>query len=203
MSILLIRHGQTSENKNHVVQPADVSLSALGLRQAELLAARLRSQGITQILCSDLPRAKETASQIATQAQCEVTLTELLRERNFGALRGKTYAEIGFDFFANDYSPPQGESWQEFELRVAQAWQLIVASAAKTAGNIVIVTHGLVCRSIVNNYLWNEDQVVIPDRWDNTSLTEFSKTAPFKMLLLNSTEHLDIGNTGYERGAAV
>lgn len=203
MSILLIRHGQTSENKNHVVQPADVSLSALGLRQAELLAARLRSQGITQILCSDLPRAKETASQIATQAQCEVTLTELLRERNFGALRGKTYAEIGFDFFAENYSPPEGESWQEFELRVAQAWQSIVALAATTSGRLAVVTHGLVCRAIVNNHLCNEQYEVIPDRWDNTSLTEFAKTAPYKLMQLNDTEHLQAINSLSENGGAV
>ena len=203
MSILLIRHGQTRENKNHIVQPADVSLSELGLQQAGLLAERLRSLGIEQILCSDLPRATETANQIAMQTQCAVTLTALLRERNFGTLRGRAYADIELDIFAENYSPPEGETWQEFDLRVAQAWQSIVDLTARTNGRVAVVTHGLVCRSIVNNFLDNERQETIPDRWDNTSVTEFDKTAPHKIRLLNDTGHLSKANVNCEFSAPV
>ena len=203
MTILLIRHGETCENKNHVVQPADVSLSALGLQQADLLAERLSTWDVSQILCSDLPRAKETASQIAAKSPCEVTLTTLLRERSFGSLRGKTYAEIGFDFLAEGYSPPEGESWQEFELRIAQAWQSIVALAATTSGRLAVVTHGLVCRALVNNFLQAKQLQMIPDRWDNTSLTEFTKTAPYEIILLNNTEHLDNRDPSPKIGAVV
>ncbi|MFT5674590.1 MAG: putative phosphoglycerate mutase [Paraglaciecola sp.] len=201
MSILLIRHGQTRENKNHIVQPADVSLSELGLQQAGLLTERFRSLGIEQILCSDLPRATETANQIAMHTQCPVTLTELLRERNFGTLRGQAYGDIGFNIFAENYAPPEGETWQEFDLRVAKAWQSIIDLAAQTTGRLAIVTHGLVCRSIVNNFLYNERQEVIPDRWDNTSVTEFDKTAPYKIRLLNDTEHLSKTNLNSESSA--
>jgi probable phosphoglycerate mutase len=191
MSILLIRHGQTCENKNHIVQPAEVPLSKLGLQQAALLGERLRTLGIERILCSDLPRARETANQIAIQTQCAVTLSPLLRERNFGTLRGRTYTDIGFDFFAESYSPPEGESWQDFELRINQAWQLIVELAAKTAGCLAVVTHG------------NERQETIPDRWDNTSVTEFDKTAPYKIILLNDTGHLGKTNIEPEPSAQV
>jgi probable phosphoglycerate mutase len=203
MSILLVRHGETRENKHHVVQPADVSLSELGLQQAGLLAQRFRTLNIERILCSDLPRAKETAHQIAIQTQCAVAYTAHLQERNFGTLRGRAYADIGFDIFAEDYSPPEGESWRDFDLRVAAAWQSIVDLAAKTSGRLVVVTHGLVCRAIVNNHLYNARQEAIPDRWDNTSVTEFDKTAPYKIRLINDTGHLGKTHFGPQLGAKV
>ena len=106
-------------------------------------------------------------------------------------------------FLPKTIHPPEGESWQEFNLRVAQAWQSIVALAAQNTGRLAVVTHGLVCRAIVNNHVCNEQYEAIPDRWDNTSLTEFAKTAPYKLMLLNNTEHLQSISSRSESGAAV
>jgi broad specificity phosphatase PhoE len=188
--ILLIRHGETAHNKNHIVQPADTPLSASGLAQASLLAMRLRTCNVGAILCSDLPRAHQTARQIQQQVACELSFSELLRERNFGALRGLPYAQIGVDFFAQDYVPPKGESWQQFHQRVAQAWQQIVIASQQCSANLVVLTHGLVCKALVENHLANGAGMSIPDRWSNTSLTEIAVGETYQLLMLNNTDHL-------------
>lgn len=188
--ILLIRHGETDHNKNQIVQPADTPLSAEGVEQARLLAMRLKTDNIGAILCSDLPRAKQTAQQIQQQQSCEIRFTELLRERNFGELRGLPYGQIGVDFFAQDYIPPMGESWPQFHHRVAEAWQQIVMASNKCSADLVVVTHGLVCKALVENHLHKGAGISIPERWSNTSVTEIVVAETFQLGLINNTDHL-------------
>jgi len=190
MSILLIRHGETAENRQQIVQGENVPLSDIGRQQAGLLADKLAERHIGRILSSDLPRAQQTANQLALKNPALLTLTPILRERSFGDLRGQSYSKIGMDFFAEDYLPPNGESWAVFNERVAQAWQQILALAAETQGSLAVVTHGLVCRAIVANHLRLPEGMPLPDKWRNTSLSEFSKTAPHTVHMLNNADHL-------------
>src|SRR3954447_18409021 len=92
MTIVLVRHGETDGNATRVLQLPDTPLNERGMRQAERLADRLQSLGITQIVCSDLLRARMTAAPIAARLGLHVEITPLLQERNFGDLRGKSYA---------------------------------------------------------------------------------------------------------------
>jgi broad specificity phosphatase PhoE len=190
MSIFLIRHGETAENRKQIVQPANVPLSDIGQQQARLLADRLAKLDIRQILSSDLPRAEQTANQLVLKTSAEMTLMPILRERNFGDLRGQSYSHIGLDFFAEDYFPPNGESMDEFNKRVADAWQQVRVIAAETQGSLAVVTHGLVCRSLVANHLRLPRGMLLPDKWRNTSLSEFSNDAPHNILSLNNADHL-------------
>ena len=190
MSILLIRHGETAENRKQIVQPVNVPLSDIGQRQAGLLADRLAKRNITQILSSDLPRAEQTANQLILKTSATLTLTSILRERNFGDLRGQSYKQIAVDFFAEGYVPPNGESRDEFNVRVADAWQQIITLAALTEGSLAVVTHGLVCRALVANHLGLPAGMSLPDKWNNTSLSEFDKVAPHNILCLNNADHL-------------
>ena len=40
-----------------------------------------------------------------------------------------------------------------FHARVADAWELVARVAAATDGNLAVVTHGLVCRALVDQHL--------------------------------------------------
>jgi broad specificity phosphatase PhoE len=190
MSIFLIRHGETAENRQQIVQPANVPLSDVGQQQASLLADRLAKLDIRKILSSDLPRAEQTAHQLRLKSSATLTLTPILRERNFGDLRGQSYEHIAVDFFAEDYLPANGESWNEFNVRVAEAWQQIIALAAKTQGSLAVVTHGLVCRALVVNHLGLPAGMSLPDKWSNTSLSEFDKFPPHHIRCLDNADHL-------------
>ena len=148
-SILLIRHGETVGNAARVVQHPDDPLSPRGIAQAERLARRLASEGVSAIVSSDYARARGTAERLQQLTGAPLLFEPLLQERNFGDLRGTPYSEIGFDMFGLDYAPPNGESWPVFHARVDRAWARVQEHLSATAGGrLAVVTHGLVCRSL-------------------------------------------------------
>lgn len=201
--IFLIRHGETAGNAARIVQPPDISLSARGLAQADRLARRLAREGIARILSSDLARARETAECLQRATGAPLTFEPLLHERNFGDIRGTPYAELGFDMFAPEYAPPNGESWPVFHARVDRAWQRVQALAAATDGHLAVVTHGLVCRSLAGRHLCLSEGSVAPERWENTSVTIVECPAPWRVTLLNCVAHLgDLEAAPTDSGAA-
>jgi broad specificity phosphatase PhoE len=190
MSILLVRHGETPENAARVVQLPDAPLSERGCAQAERLAARLARLGVAAIVASDYARARGTAERVRAATSAPLELWPELRERHFGELRGRSYAEIGVDIFAPDYAPPGGETWQSFHERVARAWESVRARAAEVDGNLAVISHGLVCRSVIERLVPRAAGVAVPEVWANTSLTVISAWPPHEIALLNCSAHL-------------
>src|ERR1700731_1150817 len=190
MTILLVRHGETDANASRILQRADVALSARGLRQAEQLAQRLFDHGFVQIVCSDLLRARMTAAPLAARSGIAIQETPLLQERNFGDLRGMAYAALPEDPFGPDVRPPNGEDWPTFHARVADAFAFIVSRRRSVNGTLVVVTHGLVCRALVERHALLSEGVAVPERFDNTSITVIHEDAPHRVGLLNCTAHL-------------
>jgi len=189
--LFLIRHGETAGNAARIVQLPDISLSARGLAQAERLAQRLAREGVARIVSSDLVRARQTAECLQRATGVPIVFEPLLHERNFGDIRGTAYADLGFDMFAPDYAPPNGESWAVFHARVDRAWERVRALAAATDGNLAVVTHGLVCRSLASRHLELPAGVLPPERWENTSVTMITCPAPWRVTRLNCVAHLD------------
>lgn len=213
MSIFLIRHGETALNAERVIQPAETPLSERGRAQAAALADRLAKcvrgaaaqagfpgtvgggTGRTMlphgaILSSDLPRALETATAIAAVTGLELRTTESLRERNFGELRGRAYDDLGFDPLATDEAPPGGESVARFEARMACAFDEILALRAMVADCLIVVTHGLVIRTLLAGHASLPVGISLPAGLANASLTVLAATPPHKALLIDCTAHL-------------
>jgi probable phosphoglycerate mutase len=191
MSIFLIRHGETLGNASGTVQLPDSPLSPRGLAQAERLARRLQAEDVAAILSSDFARAATTAEHLRIATGAPISYDPLLRERNFGDIRGTSRSELGFDIFAPGYAPPNGESWEVFHARVDRAWLLVQEIAAAAGGHLAVVTHGLVCRSLAARYLILPVGQEVPVRWENTGLTVIDHPAPWRVRLLNSIVHLD------------
>jgi 2,3-bisphosphoglycerate-dependent phosphoglycerate mutase len=190
MTILLVRHGETDGNAARILQLADVPLNERGMRQAQWLARRLLTQGFVHILCSDLLRARMTAAPLAAHAGITIEESPLLQERNFGDLRGMPYAELRGDPFAPDFLPPNGEDWPTFHARVAEAFALIVTRRRAVNGTLVVLTHGLVCRALVERHALVPEGVPVPRYFDNTSVTALHQDAPHVVNLINCTRHL-------------
>jgi probable phosphoglycerate mutase len=194
MAIYLIRHGETAGNATLVVQKPDIPLSPHGIDQARRLARRLTGAGIGQILSSDLTRAAMTAEAVWETTGAPICYDALLHERNFGDVRGTPYAELDFDLFAPDYEPPGGESWVCFEARMDEAWVLIQRAAEGCEENLAVITHGLVCRSVVarrTRLPEGVDQDLSGLAWRNTSVTILDGPDPWRVRLLNCSAHLD------------
>jgi probable phosphoglycerate mutase len=140
---------------------------------------------------SDFARAVATAERLREVLGAPVTIEPLLRERNFGDLRGRPYAELDVDMFAPGYAPPNGETWEAFHARVDRAWSRLQALATATDGHLAVVTHGLVCRSLAARHLTLPEGACVPLRWENTSVTIVDCPSPWRVRLLNCIAHLE------------
>lgn len=189
MSIVVVRHGQTPLNAARVLQTEDTPLSELGLRQAEQLSRRLRDLQVSRVLCSDYLRARMTIAPFEALSGVRPELHPELRERHFGELRGRPYAEIPH-VFGRDYAPPGGESWVTFEQRVAEAWRIITRVATETSGVVAVITHGLVCSSLLHRHWQSSTSPTDRALFQNASVSVVDRDPPHMARMLNSVDHL-------------
>ena len=148
--LVLVRHGETVWNTESRIQGhSDSALTALGLEQADAIAARLAGERFDALLSSDLGRARETAMAIAGRTGHRAIEDPRLRERNFGVGEGLTYGELDYqypDVFSRvretdpDFRIPSGESRRQFHSRVVSAFTSV--AEAHDGKRIVVVTHG-------------------------------------------------------------
>ena len=188
MTILLVRHGETALNVARILQPADTPLSTHGRAQADAVARRLAGTVVGAILSSDLPRALTTAQAIGAACGVPVQTTPLLHERNFGDWRGQPYDAIGHDVVAGDTVPPNGESAARFAERVALAFEAVVRLRATLSAPLVVVTHGLVIRAMLDSHC--RLAVESPGALANTAVSILDAEAPHAVSLIGCTTHL-------------
>ncbi len=87
--LLLVRHGETVWNVDEVYRGrADVPLSDMGKRQAELLGRRLQHEGVTALRASPLVRAAETAAAIGRRTGVAVEVDSDLNDLDCGEWEG-------------------------------------------------------------------------------------------------------------------
>jgi broad specificity phosphatase PhoE len=191
MSIVIVRHGETALNAARILQPLETPLGERGLVQAAAVGRRLAGTGVEAILSSDLPRALQTAQAIAAASGATIEGTPLLQERSFGDLRGRPYDTIGFDPLTMAGAPPGGEPVAAFLERVAAAFALAVRRRAAMRGTLVVVTHGLVVRALIEHHITRGAGVDLPAQVRNTSVTIVDAQAPHGASLIDCVRHLD------------
>jgi 2,3-bisphosphoglycerate-dependent phosphoglycerate mutase len=172
------------------VQRPDVGLSTRGVEQARRLAARLANRRIGAILSSDLRRAVMTAETLREHITAPLTLDPGLRERDYGDVRGTRYADLTTDIFGPDYAPPNGETWSAFHARVAEAWTSVRDVAGRTVGDVVVVTHGLVCHAIATRHLELPPGTPVSMAWSHTSVTDIDGPSYRFARLVDCSAHL-------------
>lgn len=148
--IIAIRHGETAWNVDTRLQGhLDIELNATGRQQARRVAQALAHESISAIYSSDLLRAWDTARAIAEATGQPLHAHAGLRERGFGVLQGKTYAEIEAAWPEQSlrwrnrdplWAPDGGESLVAVRARISQTASEL---AARHLGEqIVLVAHG-------------------------------------------------------------
>ncbi len=160
-NMIIVRHGETEWNKEHIFQgQMDSPLSELRRKQAAATASVLADEQINAVYASDLGRAVETAKIISAPHELDVITDERLRERHLGVFQGLNKKDIQtrfpdvVDHYRSgdpDHVIPQGESSrQRYDRSIACLREL----AAKHAGDtILIVTHGGVLRGFLEMLL--------------------------------------------------
>lgn len=110
---LFLRHGETECNARGVFAGrTDSRLSDTGRHQAREAKKRLENTGWSQVVCSALTRTRDTAKLAAPDF--DVLINPGLNERDWGELEGQPLESL----VAYTDTPPGGESWDAFELRV-------------------------------------------------------------------------------------
>jgi len=136
-------------------------LTALGHRQARLVAARLKSElqgAAIRLVTSDLLCTQETAAHIVEALGVAATVDARVREHNNGDAVNLTMEQAGQRFpgvfgrpWELDFRPfPNSETSREFYERVGG----FVDEAGTTSGPpLIVVTHGGTIANIVGRWL--------------------------------------------------
>ena len=206
-TLILVRHGETDGNRQRIVQVPETPLNANGRAQAERLGVRIGSELAGRrvtLWTSDYRRAQQTADPLVAALRVDPVIEPLLRERNFGDLRGRTYESLGLDPFAPDYHPPGGESWDQFFTRVEALWRRL-DSIEVQGDTLVVVTHGLVLRALVERHLGPSPGTLGEWRaepWANTAVTGLERhDAGLRFQCFACTAHLDVEGLAHQEDA--
>jgi alpha-ribazole phosphatase/probable phosphoglycerate mutase len=199
--IYLVRHGETEWNASLKYQgQTDVPLSGKGRQQADLLGKRLDALEIEGFYSSNLIRAYDTAMIISQHHNQEIVKLPELKELNFGLWEGMNFNEIKSKYPEEinmlwekplHTRVPGGETIDEMIKRTVKAVKTIVKSHNK--GNIVLVSHGGVIRSIVGTVLGMDMNNYWRLRLDNACLNiiDFPELDKGILMLFNDLSHLE------------
>lgn len=101
--LILVRHGQTIDNVNQIMQgQTQGELTDEGIRQAQELAETLKDETIDAFISSDLKRSVDTCELIASRRGRQVFQTALLRERDWGSFTGRYIPDLKDEPWTDD-----------------------------------------------------------------------------------------------------
>lgn len=159
--IFLVRHGETEWNLEMRFQGwENIPLNEKGIREAELLAQRLKKERIAAVYSSPLSRALKTAQIIALMHGLEPSIVEGLREISFGKWEGKTFGEMDdrdkdalLRWLNNPEENliPEGETFKQFRERVLNSYYELINDRKQE--DFLIVTHGGAIKVLVASTL--------------------------------------------------
>ncbi|MFE5736251.1 bifunctional RNase H/acid phosphatase [Streptomyces celluloflavus] len=202
-TFVLLRHGETAltpEKRFSGSGGGDPELSAAGRRQAAAAAAALAARGTVQaVVSSPLRRCRETADTVAARLGLEVRIEDGLRETDFGAWEGLTFAEVRerhpedlTAWLGSTKAAPTGggESFATVARRVAVARDKLIARY--TGKTVLLVTHVTPIKTLVRLALGAPPESLYRMELSAASLSAVAYYADgnASLRLLNDTSHL-------------
>ncbi|HDS16635.1 MAG TPA: 2,3-bisphosphoglycerate-dependent phosphoglycerate mutase [Proteobacteria bacterium] len=159
--LVLMRHGESIWNRDdRFAGSVDVPLTDAGRSAAVAAAASFAGFEFAAAYCSPLTRARETAELFlkALGSAAPLIPEPCLVERNYGILQGlskervkELYGTGIYNLWHRSYNiaPPGGESLEALGLRVQPFVRQVVGEDLRLGGNVLLVAHGNVLRSLV------------------------------------------------------
>jgi len=152
--IYIFRHGQTYYNKNGWFTGwKDSRLTPLGIRQARIIARKLKGKKFQVAFCTRLSRSKQTLKEVLKyHPECKKIIEDnRMIERSYGKLEGKhhdtiikKFGKAQYDAWHRGYDvrPPGGESFADVEKRVRSFIKDLKRFIKKNKVNVAISAHG-------------------------------------------------------------
>lgn len=145
-TLMLVRHGQTVDNRNQVLQgQTQGELDEKGLEQARQLACQLEREKIDVFMSSDLKRAFDTCAVIAGPHGARVITTPLLRERDWGGFTGRFIPDIQKEVWPDDV-----ETMGQMKERARQFLRML--RSGYDGKTVLAVGHGIINKVIQSVY---------------------------------------------------
>lgn len=152
--IYIFRHGETYFNKRHIFTGLrDSKLSPKGIKQAKIVAVKLKNKKIGIAIQTNLSRSKDSLKEVLKfHPECKKIITDDgVIERGYGKLEGlhhdtiiKKYGQKLFEQWHRGFNkrPPGGESFNDVEKRVRNFIAYLKKLIQKEKTNVVISAHG-------------------------------------------------------------
>lgn len=163
MKLYMVRHGETDRNKeNRVLGRSDFPLNEAGLKQAAAAGEGLKEIVFDAVYSSPMKRALQTAEGIMEHSAHPVSIVpeDALIEQDFGIFEGVPRDDETYQSEKHLYFKPfeDGESFLDVAARVYRFLDHL-KETPQAQGNILLVTHGGICRVIENYFhgMNNED----------------------------------------------
>ncbi len=148
MRLILVRHGETEDNVNHISQGhRDTGLNEQGRLQSAAIGRALNAEKVDAIFSSDLRRARETAEAILRFHNAPVTFSSHIREQSIGVFEGRPRSHFK-DFMLEaaprgkleEVAPEGGESMAQVRRRAEDFLRMLTQ---KYAGRtVIVISHG-------------------------------------------------------------
>jgi broad specificity phosphatase PhoE/ribonuclease HI len=202
-TFLLLRHGETPLTPSKRFSGSggtDPELSAAGRAQAAAVAGALAARGTVQaIVSSPLRRCRETAAAVADRTGLDVRIDEGLRETDFGAWEGLSFAEVRERYpddleawlDSTEVQPTGGgESFATVARRVAVARDKLLARYS--GRRVLVVTHVTPVKTLVRLALGAPPESLFRMELSAASLSsvDYYVDGTASLRLLNDTGHL-------------
>lgn len=185
MKIILVRHGETEENKKRIMQGhMPGTLSKEGKMQAEKAGARLKDEKFDIIYSSDLARAADTAEEIAKHhTGKKVILTKDIREIDHGSFSGKFWKDV-----ENLPRPDDAETNEQIVIRAKKFIDKIYEKHKNNT--VLLVGHNKINKAIISAI--TGENISNMEHFKNTSISifEIKQDRQHHIHLLNCDKHL-------------
>ncbi|MGN1375668.1 MAG: histidine phosphatase family protein [Prevotella sp.] len=155
-TLLLVRHGETIDNVNKIMQgQTQGELTEKGREQAKELSNIISGRHIDAFVSSDLRRAVETCEIIASPHNIAVQTTALLRERDWGGFTGRYIPDLKDETWPDDI-----ESIVNLKQRAGSFISYIVRTFPDKT--VLAVGHGIINKAIQSVYYNKEMKDIAP-----------------------------------------
>ena len=180
-TIFIFRHAQTYYNKNKFFTGwKDSKLTPLGVRQAKIVADKLKNKKIDIAFSTSLSRSKDTLRAVLKKhPECKhVFMDDRMIERSYGKFQGTSHKSYEKKFGAEQlyklrrsytYISPGGENLKMVGKRVNAFLKDLIAYMKRNKVNVAISAHGNSMRPFRKYFekLSIAQMMKLENPWDN------------------------------------
>ncbi len=200
MELILIRHGETDWNKDHVFRgKKDMRLNATGILQADAVGDALADRVFEAVYSSPLKRAMVTATRVAKPHEMQVREAPELSDINFGLWEGLTQKDVQERWPAIHKRWVGNPSWVKFPggEGVRRAWKRVNSGLREIlflhgTGTIVIVSHRVPIKMMTAYLMGKKRKHIHEIKHDPGAMSIFEVDGVRgRPVVLNDRRHLD------------